>query len=185
MEITVVQFMQIFVTIVVAFITAYFTNLNENKKQITVFFKKEGVKIQQEMLDFWSSIFFDDYSNAIKIYIENNMDTIMKNNNLNSVEEISEVMAMKEIQKNSYMYSSKATLKYIGYYMQEIFKNRKKSKILLQIFFVSKIINNMKYDFTGEKTTAMDLLKIKINDLKMRQKIKIYYYEIRYLYIRI
>ena len=41
----------------------------------------------------------------------------------------------------------------------------------------------MKYDFTGEKTSVMDLLKIKINDLDIHKKIKIYGYEIKYFFI--
>lgn len=102
---------------------------------------------------------------------------------------ITETMVIKEVQKDSYMYSSKVTLKYIGEYMQEIFKKRKKQRIILQMFLVGKIISNMKYDFTGEKTTVMDLLKIKINDLDFKKKVKIYLCEIKYFfrpnYIRI
>ena len=81
------------------------------------------------------------------------------------------------------MYSSKLTLKYIGSYMQEIFKNTEKQNIIKQMFLVGKIISNMKYDFTGEKTSVMDLLKIKINDLDIHKKIKIYGYEIKYFFI--
>ena len=40
----------------------------------------------------------------------------------------------------------------------------------------------MKYDFTGEKTTVMDLLRIKINDLDFKKKAKIYLCEIRYFF---
>ena len=46
-----------------------------------------------------------------------------------------------------------------------------------------KIISNMKYDFTGEKTSVMDLLKIKINDLDLNKKLRIYWYEIEYFFI--
>lgn len=41
----------------------------------------------------------------------------------------------------------------------------------------------MKYDFTGEKTSVMDLLKIKINDLDRKKKMTIYWYEIKYFFI--
>lgn len=81
------------------------------------------------------------------------------------------------------MYSSKLTLKYIGNYMQEIFKNAGKPNGMAQTFLVGKIISNMKYDFTGEKTSVMDLLKLKINDLDIRKKLKIYGYEIKYFFI--
>lgn len=131
------------------------------------------------MLDFWCSIMFDDYENTIKRYINNNQE-IMNNSQLRGENEITEIMVIKEVQKNSYMYSSKLTLKYIGRYMQEIFKNKEKKRTILQMFLVGKIISNMKYDFTGEKTTVMDLLKVKINDLDLKKKLEIYFYEIKY-----
>ena len=182
MDANMIAIIQIVVTVIIAFITAYFTNLNERKKQTTVFFKQEGIKVQQEMLDFWCSILFSDYESGIKKYIDDNEKRIVRNNNLNSKAEITETMVIKEVQKDSYMYSSKITLKYIGDYMQEIFQNREKQRVMLQMFLVGKIISNMKYDFTGEKTTVMDLLRIKINDLDFKKKAKIYLCEIRYFF---
>lgn len=79
------------------------------------------------------------------------------------------------------MYSSKATLKYIGKYMQEVYKDREKPRKMEQMFLVSKIIVNMKNDFTGEKTSVINLLQIKINDLDIKKKIKIYGYELKHL----
>ena len=183
MEVNIIDIIQIAVTVTIAFITAYFTNLNERKKQTTVFFKQEGIKVQQEMLGFWSSILFNDYESTIKKYINDNKEEIMGTNNLENASQITETMAITEVQKNSYMYSSKLTLKYIGNYMQEIFKNREKQRVILQMFLVGKIISNMKYDFTGEKTTVMDLLKIRINDLDTKKKIKIYLYGIKYFFV--
>lgn len=183
MEANVISIIQIIVTVIIAFITAYLTNLNERKKQTTVFFKQEGIKVQKEMLDFWCSILFDDYENTIKRYINNNKQEIMNANQLEDENKITETMAIKEVQKNSYMYSSKLTLKYIENYMQEIFKNGEKQRTILQMFLVGKIISNMKYDFTGEKTTVMDLLKIRINDLDIKKKLKIYLYEIKYFFV--
>lgn len=183
MDSNIVSIIQIIVTIIIAFITAYLTNTNERKKQTTVFFKQEGIKIQKEMLDFWCSILFDDYANTIKRYINSHKQEIINANQLKDENKITETMVIKEVQKNSYMYSSKLTLKYIGNYMQEIFKNKEKEKTMLQMFLVGKIISNMKYDFTGEKTTVMDLLKIKINDLDFKKKIKIYLYGIKYFFI--
>lgn len=183
MDSNIISIIQIIVTIIIAFITAYLTNINERKKQTTEFFKQEGIKIQKEMLDFWCSILFDDYKNTIKRYINNNKCEIKNANQLVDENEITETMAIKEVQKNSYMYSSKLTLKYIGNYMQEIFKNSGKERTILQMFLVSKIICNMKYDYTGEKTTVMDLLKIKINDLDFKKKIKIHLYGIKYFFL--
>lgn len=183
MDANVIAIIQIVVTVIIAFITAYLTNLNERKKQTTVFFKQEGIKVQKEMLDFWCSILFDDYENTIKRYINNNKQEIMNANQLKDENKITETMAIKEVQKNSYMYSSKVTLKYIGNYMQEIFKHGEKQRTILQMFLVGKIISNMKYDFTGEKTTVMDLLKIRINDLDIKKKLKIYLYGIKYFFL--
>lgn len=125
---------------------------------------------------------FSDYESGIKKYIDDNEKRIVRNNNLNSKVEITETMVIKEVQKDSYMYSSKITLKYIGDYMQEIFQNREKQRVMLQMFLVGKTISNMKYDFTGEKTTVMDLLRIKINDLDFKKKSKIYLCEIRHFF---
>lgn len=50
-----------------------------------------------------------------------------------------------------------------------------------KMFLVSKIIINMKNDFTGEKTSVINLLQIKINDLDFWKKIKIYYFELKHL----
>ena len=183
MDSNIITIIQIIVTIIVAFITAFLTNSNERKKQTTVFFKQEGTKQQKEILNFWCSILFSDYESTINKYIKNNTKRIMEDNNINKPNEITDTMAIKMVQKDSYMYSSKLTLKYIGNYMQEIFKNKDKQAIMKQMFLVGKIIANMKYDFTGEKTSVMDLLKIKINDLDIKKKIKIYWYEIKYFFI--
>ena len=175
----IIPIIQILVTIIVAFITAILTNYNERKKQTTVFFKQEGIKIQQEMLDFWCSILFNDYENTMKKYIRDNSERIMSDNNLVKIDEITDTMAIKIIHKDSYMYSSKATLKYIGKYMQEVYRD--KPRKMEQMFLVSKIIVNMKNDFTGEKTSVINLLQIKINDLDIKKKIKIYGYELKHL----
>ena len=52
MDGNIVTLIQIVVTIIIAFITAILTNSNERKKQTTVFFKQEGIKTQQEILNF-------------------------------------------------------------------------------------------------------------------------------------
>jgi len=183
MEQDFIEILKLVITILIAFITAFFTNKNERKKQTTVFFKQEGIKEQKKILDFWCSILFMDYELTIKRYIKDNAERIMSENDINKPNEITDTMAIKLIQKDSYMYSSKLTLKYIGIYMQEIFKNAGKTNGIIQTFLVGKIISNMKYDFTGEKTSVMDLLKIKMNDLDIRKKLKIYGYEIKYFFI--
>ncbi len=182
MEQNFITLLELAITIFIAFITAFFTNRNENRKQTTVFFKQEGIKEQKEILDFWCSILFTDYDATVKKYIREKSKRIMNENNIIRPNEITDTMAIKAVQKDSYMYSSKLTLKYIGSYMQEIFKSKEKQNIVEQMFLVGKIISNMKYDFTGEKTSVIDLLKIKINDLDLRKKLRIYWYEVKYFF---
>lgn len=183
MDGNIVTLIQIVVTIIIAFITAFLTNSNERKKQTTVFFKQEGIKTQQEILNFWCSILFYDYDSTINKYKKNNTKRIMEDNNITKPSEITDTMVVKVVQRDSYMYSSKITIKYIGNYMQEIFKEKEKPAIMNQMFLVSKIICNMKYDFTGERTSVMDLLKMKINDLDFKKKLKVYWYEVKYFFI--
>lgn len=67
--------------------------------------------------------------------------------------------------------------------MQEVYRTKEKQKIIKQMFLVAKIISNMKYDFTGEKTSVLNLLRIKINDLNIRKIFKIYWYQLKYFLI--
>lgn len=180
MNSNIITVIQILVTVVIAFITAFFTNRNERKKQTTVFFKQEGIKEQKRILDFWSSILFMDYELTMNRYKMNNKERLIEENNIDKDSEITDIMVVKLVQKDSYIYSSKLTLKYIGNYMQYVFQG--KSNAMEQMFLVSKIIGNMKYDFTGEKTSVIDLLKMKINDLSMKKRINIYWYEIKYFF---
>ena len=50
MEQNFIEILKLVITIIIAFITAFFTNKNERKKQTTVFFKQEGIKEQKEIL---------------------------------------------------------------------------------------------------------------------------------------
>lgn len=175
-----IDVLQLLVTIFIAFITAFFTNRNERRKQTTVFFKQEGIKEQKEILDFWSSILFMDYELTINTYKTRNKQKLMEENNIKSEKEITDVMIVKATQKASYMYSSKLTSKYIGNYMQIIFKSN--ANMLEQMFLVGKIISNMKYDFTGEKTSVLELLKIRLNDLDSKKRRRIYWYEIKWFF---
>lgn len=177
--------LQIIVTIIVAFITAQLTNQNERKKQATIFFKQEGIKQQSEVLNFWCSILFKDYELTIKKYKSDNKDNLLKEYNLNNENEITDSMAIKFLQRESYIYSSKITVKYISRYMQEIYKTKKNPNSYKQMFLVGKIISNMKYDFTGEKVSVMDLLKIRLNDLNIFRRTRIYFYELKYFVWRV
>ena len=58
-------------------------------------------------------------------------------------------MTIKLIQKDSYMYSSKLTLKYIGSYMQEIFKNTVVCFFLSFLFVKNAVINAIRIVITS------------------------------------
>ena len=81
MEQNFITILQVVVTIFVAFITAFFTNRNERKKQTTVFFKQEGIKEQKEILDFWCSILFTDYE-ALEKKEQEVLSKLLKTGNL-------------------------------------------------------------------------------------------------------
>lgn len=54
---------------------------------------------------------------------------------------------------------------------------------------VSRIISKMKYDYTGEKTGVMDILRIRINDFDLKKEIIGYLWSVwfyikeRYMFI--
>lgn len=175
----IIELIKILITVVIAFITASLTNKNERKKQATIFFKQEGIKQQQAILEFWCSILLMNYEDTIKKFKEANKERLITEYNLKNSQDITDTMAINLLQRDSYMYSSKLTVKYIAKYMQEVFKSddSKKSNITKQMYLVGKIISSMKNDFTGEKVKVLDLLKIKLNDLDWKKKVAIYYYE--------
>lgn len=180
MSIDIISIIEFMVTIFIAFITAYLTNLNEQKKQTKEFFKQNGIEIQKEILDFWCSILFYDFDITKEKYKTKNEERLRKENNLKRNDKIEDLMIIKLVQKDSFMYSSKKTNKYIAKYMQKIYKST--SNVMLQMYLVTKIICCMKYDFTGEKNSVMDLLQIKINDLNLRKKIQIYWYAVKFFF---
>ena len=170
-----------FVTIIVAFITSFLTTKSNQKKMTSEYFKKEGIKIQERLLEFWSGLLFFDLDTNIKNYIN-----IAK---LNKQLESTEVI--KIIQKESIQYSSKSTIKAIGTYQQYSYKNKKKRKLLLNengdirsvqnLIVPLRVTKRMKYDFTGERLSELDLIRIRINDLNFKKIILVKYF----LYIKI
>ena len=169
-----------FVTIIVAFITSFLTTKSNQKKMTSEYFKKEGIKIQERLLEFWSGLLFFDLDTNIKNYIN-----IAK---LNKQLESTEVI--KIIQKESIQYSSKSTIKAIGTYQQYSYKNKKKRKLLLNengdirsvqnLIVPLRVTKRMKYDFTGERLSELDLIRIRINDLNFKKIILVKYFIIYY-----
>lgn len=156
-------------TIIVSFITAYLTSKNSKKQLTSEFYKKEGIKIQEKILDFWSSLLIFDFDYAMSKY---KVETKLVSNT-------EDVIVIKNILRDSYIYSSKATIKAISRYQQYIFKNKdipykeKRNSVFesMNILIISaRIIKRMKYDFTGEKVDELELLKMKLNDFDFKKR---------------
>ena len=165
-----------FITIIVAFITSFLKTKSNQKKTISEYFKKEGIKIQERLLEFWSGLLVFDF--------DTNIDNYKKSAKLNK--NLIGPDVVKSIQKDSILYSSKSTIKAIGTYQQYAYKNNQitdKSsdiKIIQSIIVPLRVAKRMKYDFTGEKLSELDLIKIRINDLNIKKIILAYYFIIYY-----
>lgn len=168
-------------TITVAFITSKITSNNERKKQATDYFKKEGTTQQKELLEFWCSILIIGYINHFNEYVEKNIDRLKNIYKVESPKQLTDTQILQLVQRDSYMYSSKKTIKYIGKYMQAIFRNSNKKRTtkinIEEMVLVGKVISNMKFDFTNEKISIINLLKLKINDLDFKKRIQIFWYD--------
>lgn len=166
------------VTILVAFVTSFFTSKRNQKEIISNYFKKESIEVQKRLLDFWTNILMFDFNTALNSYADN-----AKLSKDISVEDL-----IKFMYKECVLYSSKATLKAIGTYQQYIYKNNKIDKngisnndtIIKNLILPLMVTKRMKYDFTGEKISPIDLLRIKINDLDNKKIILARYYLIKY-----
>lgn len=168
-----------FITIIVAFITSFLTTKSNQKKMTSEYFKKEGIKIQERLLEFWSGLLVFDF--------DTNIDNYKKSAKLNK--NLIGYDVLKIIQKDSILYSSKSTIKAIGTYQQYVYKNKqiidKNSdiKTIQSIIVPLRVAKRMKYDFTGEKLSELDLIKIRINDLNIK-KIILAYCFIFYYYLK-
>lgn len=166
------------VTILVAFVTSFFTSKRNQKEIISNYFKKESIEVQKRLLDFWTNILMFDFNTALNSYADN-----AKLSKDISVEDL-----IKFMYKECVLYSSEATLKAIGTYQQYIYKNNKIDKnsisnndtIIKNLILPLMVTKRMKYDFTGEKISPIDLLRIKINDLDNKKIILARYYLIKY-----
>ena len=152
------------ITIILAFITSFLTVKNNQRKTASEFFKKEGIKVQERLLDFWTGLLMND--------LETNVDNYIKQANLKGKYNVQDIT--KIILKESMLYSSKSTIKAIGAYQQYIFKNKledKKSGFdeTKTLVLPLRVTKRMKYDFTGERVSEIDLLKVRINDLNFKK----------------
>lgn len=152
------------ITIILAFITSFLTVKNNQRKTASEFFKKEGIKVQERLLDFWTGLLMND--------LETNVDNYIKQANLKGKYNTQDIT--KIILKESMLYSSKSTIKAIEAYQQYIFKNKLEDKksgfdetrtLVLSL----RVTKRMKYDFTGERVSEIDFLKVRINDLNFKK----------------
>ena len=191
-------------SVLVAYITAKLTLSNSKKSITTEHFKQQSIELQKINLEFWSSMLSSEISTAIKKY---KIDLLKLNNDKNIKEKKKEIEnkkygeeelkeMLKELQSNSYLYGSYSTIKAMGTYQQFAYKgiNKKDSKksnwkTMKTLTMVSRIISKMKYDYTGEKTGVMDILRIRINDFDLKKEIIGYLWSVwfyikeRYMFI--
>lgn len=168
------------VTILVAFITSFLTSKINQKKTTAEVFKKEGVKIQERLLEFWAGLLIFDF--------ETNIDNYKKKAGIK--EKLNNQEIIKIVQSESIMYSSKNTIKAIGTYQQYSYNkkcplNEEESefRIMQGLVVALRVTKSMKFDFTGEKVRVIDLLRIKLKDLNLK-KILLTYYFLIYYYFR-
>lgn len=181
------------VTALIAYITARKT-LSNNIKSINVeHFKNKGIEVQQRVLDTWSGILFFDMETSLNKYVkEKGCDNLYiytadekkeKNSQKENLEknQKKETEIIRNLLQESYIYSSKSTIKAISTYQQYSYKGQASNKKTLKIFksintikvlvFIPRIIKRMKYDFTGEKVDSLELIKMKINDWNLKKEL--------------
>ena len=185
-------------SVVVAYITAKLTLSNSKKSITTEHFKQQSIEVQKINLEFWYSVLSNELSVALKKY---KIELLKLDNDNNSNKRIKEVenkkfgaeevqKVLKELQLNSCLYGSYSTIKAIGTYQRFAYKgiNKKDSKktdweTMKSLTMVSRIISKMRYDYTGEKTGVMDILRIRINDHNLKKEIIGYLWSI-WFYIK-
>lgn len=159
-------------TIIIAYITAKTTAKNAKNNLTTQYFKEKGVETQEKILQFWCGLFVNNFD----IQTSYNLLQENKKNYL-----FDDVEIIKNITKDSYIYSSSQTIRAIRMYTQYVYYHKDKSKnpisnlIYLvknklkntQLLLIARIIVKMKYDFTGERVDVLDIIKIKVDDLKL------------------
>jgi len=183
------------VTIIVAYITAKLTSKNTKKSLTTQYFKEKGVDIQERVLHFWVNLFMNSFNISRSYKQAYKIEKELK---------VSDLDALLIVQEDSYSYCSSKTISAIKDYMQFNYKaNRNKKEPKNRIYkllknkintfsmliLISRIINRMKYDFTGENVDELDIIKIKINDLNFYSislsRMILWYYNLKEYFFKI
>lgn len=194
------QVLGFIVTIFVAYFTARYTAANTKKSITTQIFKENGAEAQKKVLNFWSTLNFNNFN--IQDAYDKSINQSDKKSSMDSQQILLEVL------KDSYVYCSPATIRAIRYYMQSVYrrnknenkmkdnkKNNDETKFSKTIGFcrnyvlISRILSRMKYDFTGEKVDELDIIKIRITDLNLSVRIicrlMLWYYFIKERFIKL
>ena len=158
---------------ITAIITYKLTSKNDKSKLLSTQFKQQGIEKQKELLELWTICAQNGYENFI-LSLESVYD---KKHKL-----IDKTELIKLYMNDVVLYTSKETIRLFAIFMQNIYKLSKNKNInkMLIIYVPYKIMSCMKYDFTGEKIKTIDLIKIKINDLDIKKKAQLKFYEIYY-----
>jgi len=164
------------IAIITSVIAAVITTNNERNKIITTGFKNEGISTQKSILELWSIILID-YESFYKIaknYFEHKIKIVNNNTDINITDLI------KMLIGDTYVYSSKKTIKIASDYMQYVCSHQNNNSAMIPLYYIAKLCSSLKYDFTGEKVSYISLFKIRINNLSLQYKIKLYLINIVY-----
>lgn len=159
---------------IISVFTAYFTaklTLKSKKKSLTTqYFKEKGVEKQEQLLNYWCELFSNEYD-IVKAYNkafnDNEKDTSKIINYINRL---------------CFVYCSSSTIKAVGNYCHYAYRKtskdkknsdkgkKRKNSFYKPVSLILLIIVKMKYDFTGEKIDAIDLLRSRVLDLNLKKQ---------------
>lgn len=177
-----IKIFEILITVFISFTTAALTTKRVKNQLYIESFKKEGIKTQKKILDFWCSILLMSLEEALNNYAKNSkIDiNISKIDTMNRENKDIQYL-LQNIYRETFMYSSESTIKALATYQQYIFKNdnrnsNSKKDQMEMLIKTTRVATKLKYDFTGEKVNTIDLLKIKLNDLNIKAILWGYYW---------
>lgn len=180
-----IKIFEILITVFISFTTAALTTKRVKNQLYIESFKKEGIKTQKKILDFWCSILLMSLEEALNNYAKNSKIDI----NISKIDTINREnkdiqYLLQNIYRETFMYSSESTIKALATYQQYIFKNdnrnsNSKKDQMEMLIKTTRVATKLKYDFTGEKVNTIDLLKIKLNDLNIKAILWGYYWLVK------
>lgn len=178
-----IKIFEILITVFISFTTAALTTKRVKNQLYIESFKKEGIKTQKKILDFWCSILLMSLEEALNNYAQNSKIKINKIDKIDKENKDIQYL-LQNIQRETFMYGSESTIKALATYQQYIFKNdnrnsNSKKDQMEMLIKTTRVATKLKYDFTGEKVNTIDLLKIKLNDLNIKAILWGYYWLVK------